>query len=63
MKTVKKDSDESLYYSNIYEGSRERKVKSHMGAFEVRRRLEEGDVIEVKRKTDSKRRNRQLSLL
>lgn len=25
-----------------------------MGTFEVRRRLEEGDVIEVKRKTDSK---------
>ena len=32
-----------------------------MGAFEVRGRLEEGDVIEVKRKTDSKRRMKVLS--
>ena len=32
-----------------------------MGAFEVRGRLEEGDVIEVKRKTDSKRRMKVMS--
>ena len=33
-----------------------------MGAFEVRGRLAEGDVVDVKRKMDSKRRNGQLSL-